>query len=170
MAEFYVYNSLNPNKVVKCNISFRYFIIKRVKGEFVWTLEIGTTHTDSNGDAIAPQRVYSVSVANFDEMIEIALAKICAQIDWSPLTTDKSAPKVTSNLPLDDDSDVDIGQNVYITLEDSLPSAGIDLSEMKVTLNNGVVDFDITNELDINGDPYKYDIHWEPPKRVRSRY
>jgi hypothetical protein len=170
MAEFYVYNSLNPNKVVKCNITFRYFIIKGVKGEFVWTLEIGTTHVDSNGDAIIPQRVYSVSVANFDEMIEIALAKICAQIDWSPLSTDKAAPIVSSTLPLNGDTDVNIGQDVYFTIEDDLPSAGIDLSSMKVTLNNGVRDFDITSEISVEGDPYKYAFRWAPPKRVYSRY
>lgn len=158
ISEFYVHNSLNPNKVVKFNITFRYFVIKGVEGDHVWTLEIGTTYPDINGVNISPVRIHSISASNFDEVIEDAISSLCAQIDWSPLHDDKSAPYVSYVSP--QGSNVSIASNLYITLADYLPSAGIDLSNMKVILNNGVLDFDITSELNVEGDPYEYNLMW----------
>lgn len=170
ISEFYVYNSLNPNKVVKFNITFRYFVIKGVEGEHVWTLEIGTTYLDSNGNSISPARVHNISVEDFDEVIENALITLCSQIDWSPLSNDITAPKVSYVFPYDGESEVNIGRDIYITIVDDLPTAGIDLSEMKIVLNNETQDFDITSEVNIEGDPYEYNLRWVTPLRVYSRY
>jgi hypothetical protein len=170
MAEFYVRNSLNLNKSVKFNITLRYYVIKGVEGESVWTLEIGTTYPDINGDPINPKRIYNVSAANFDDVIEPALAELCAQIDWSPLMSDKEAPFVESTSPLDDNLNVNINSNIEMFLKDDLPSAGIDLSNMKIILNNGAIDFDITEEIEIDGDPYEYSLKWRPPMRVYDTY
>jgi len=168
MAEFYVINSLNNNKAVKFNITLRYFVLKSGKGEHVWTLEIGTTHEDLNGDPISPKRVHNISADNLDDVIENAVADLCAQIDWSPLARDIEAPYVDSYFP--SGGNTPIGSKVYITLKDNLLSAGIDLSEMKVILNNGMADFDITSELEITGDPYEYKLKWDTPLRVYDTY
>jgi hypothetical protein len=170
MAEFYVYNSLNPNKVVRFNITFRYFVIKGTKGEYMWTLEIGTTHTDINGDPISPARAHKISAKNVDEIIENALAGLCAQVDWSPLMEDRYAPYINYVIPLNGETDVSLGEDIEISIKDRLPSAGIDLSNMKIILNNGVQDFDITSEMKIEGDPYEYILRWSPPMRVQSTY
>jgi len=170
MAEFYVRNSLNYKKAVKFNITLRYFVIKGVKGEYVWTLEIGTTYPDINGDPISPARVHSISANNFDEVIESALAELCTQIDWSPLVRDREAPYVDSSRPSDGETDVSINSNIDIVLKDGLPSAGIDLSNMKIILNNSMTDFDITGEVEISGDPYIYMLKWRPPMRVYNTY
>lgn len=170
MAEFYVYNSLNPRKAVKFNITFRYFVIKGTKGEYMWTLEIGTTHPDINGGPISPARVHKISAQNVDEMIENALSTLCAQIDWSPLMEDRYAPFVDSISPTDGETDVSLGADLEAVIKDLLPAAGIDLSNLKVTLNNGVQDFDITSEVRITGDPYEYILRWSPPLRVQSTY
>ena len=108
MAEFYVRNSLNLNKAVKFNITLRYFVIKGVKGEYVWTLEIGTTYPDTNGNPIAPKRAHSISATDFDEVIEDSLSDLCNQIDWSPLIHDKYAPYVLSCSPSDGDTNFSI--------------------------------------------------------------
>jgi len=170
MAEFYVHNSLNPHKTVKFNITLRYFVIKGGKGEYVWTLEIGTTHLDINGDDISPVRVHKVLVSNLNTMIEDALSVLCSQIDWSPLVSDTTAPYVSATRPTNGDDSANIGTDVSITLKDMLPSAGIDLSNMKVFLNNDTTTFDITSEIDVVGDPYEYELRWSPPLRVYSRY
>lgn len=170
MAEFYVRNSLNLNKAVKFNITLRYFVIKGVKGEHVWTLEIGTTYLDINGDSIVPKRVHSISADNFDDVIESGLAELCTQIDWSPLANDKWYPYVLECSPADGETDVDIHSNVNVTLRDDFPTAGMDLSNMKITLNNSMVDFDITNEIEIDGDPHEYSFIWRPPMRVYDTY
>ncbi len=170
MAEFYVHNSLNPNKVVKFNITFRYFVIKGTRGEYMWTLEIGTTHPDINGDSISPARVHNISAEDVNEIIEEALAGLCAQVDWTPLMVDRYAPHVDYTNPIDGETDASLGTIVTIRLKDRLPSAGIDLSNMKIILNNEVQDFDITSEVTIEGDPYEYILRWEPELRVQSRY
>jgi hypothetical protein len=65
---------------------------------------------------------------------------------------------------------VSIGSNISLVLKDYLPSAGIDLSNAKVVLNNSMTDFDITSEVQVEGDPYEYTIRWNTPMRVYSRY
>ena len=168
IAEFWVTNSLNDNKSVKFNLTLRYFVIKGEKGEHMWTLEIGTTHLDLNGDPISPKRVHNISADDLDDVIESAVVDLCAQIDWSPLSIDRRAPYVDSYSP--SGNNTPIGSKVYITIKDNLLSAGIDLSEMKVILNNGMVDFDITSELEITGDPYEYQLKWDTPLRVYDTY
>jgi hypothetical protein len=60
--------------------------------------------------------------------------------------------------------------DIYINIKDSLPSSGIDLSNMVVTLNNSMITFDITNEVVVTGDPYEFNLRWTPPLRVFDTY
>jgi hypothetical protein len=168
MAEFYVQNSLNSEKSVKFNITLRYFVTAQSRGDHQWVLEIGTTYSGADGNPISAKKVLPISVEDFDEAIESSVASMCSGIDWSPFAEDKEAPYVYAYLPVS--SGVSIGSNMELVLKDLLPSAGIDLSAAKVTLNNSMVDFDITNEVQIEGDPYEYVIRWNPPGRVYSRY
>jgi len=170
MAEFFVHNSLNPNKTVKFNITLRYFVIKGEEGEHMWTLEVGTTHLDAGGEAMSSARAHNVTVSNLDEIIEDMVSSLCSQIDWSPLVDDIDAPFVSSTRPTNGDTSASIGTDIMITITDNLPSAGIDLSAIKVTLNNDTQDFDITSEIVTVGDPYEFELRWEPPIRVYARY
>ena len=166
MADLYVRNSLNYNLTVKFNMTLRYFIIKGKEGEHFWTLEIGTTHSGT----ISPLRkiVHNISADNLDYVIEDTLGWLSSKIDWEPLVHDYDAPYVDRFLPQGDD--VSLAASVFITLVDMLPSAGIDLSAVKITLNNSMVDFDITNEVEITGDPFEYVLRWDPVARIPSRY
>lgn len=170
MAEFFVHNSLNPNKVVKFNITFRYFVITTSEGDHVWTLEIGTTHLGANGKALSPSRSHNISASNFDEVIEESVATLCSQIDWSPLADDPDAPFVFSTTPTNGDTSANIGTDVSLVIKDKLPSSGIDLSGIKVILNNDTQDFDITSEVVTTGDPYEFTLRWGPTIRVYARY
>ena len=168
MTEFFVHNSLNLTKAVKFNITLRYFVVKGERGDHKWVLEIGTTHLDANGNPIQAKKIHNISAENLDEIIENALSDMCSQIDWSPFVSDVDAPYIDSVTP--EGTDVSIGSSIYIKIKERLPAAGIDLSNLKVTLNNSMVDFDITNEIDITGDPYEYILKWAPPMRVYDTY
>ena len=168
MAEFWVRNSLSISKAVKFNITFRYVVLKSTDGDHVWILEIGTTFPDTSGNDISAKKIHNVSADDFDEVIESALGDLCAQIDWTPLVADKEPPYVDSASPTG--SDVSLYSDVLVTLKEILPSAGIDLSGMVVTLNNSMTDFDITSEVTIEGDPYQYELKWSPTIRVRNTY
>lgn len=169
MADFYVRNSLSLTKSVKFNITLRYLVSKGDRGEHVWLLEIGTTYPDASGNPIPARKIHRISVDNLDQLIEDNVAEMCALIDWSPLVDDKKAPYVTEVIP-SDSTDVSIESNVYFTIVEDLPAAGIDLSGVKVTLNNGTTEFDITGEIESAGDPYEYELKWTPPLRVYSTY
>jgi hypothetical protein len=136
----------------------------------MWTLEIGTTHPDINGDDISPARTHNISAQNVNEIIENSVAVLCAQVDWSPLMVDRYAPYVDETSPIDGATNVSLGADVTIKLKDRLPSAGIDLSSMRIILNNEVQDFDITSEVSTTGDPYEYLLSWWPSIRVQSTY
>jgi hypothetical protein len=169
MSEFYVHNSLNITKSVKFNITLRYFVIKGERGDHMWVLEIGTTHPDRNGDPISAKKIHRISAEDLDEIIEDALSDLCSQIDWSPFVGDVDAPYVDTLYP-EDGTTVSIGSNIYMVIKEKLPAAGIDLSNLRVTLNNSMVDFDITSEVSIEGDPYEYNLKWSPPLRVYDTY
>jgi len=168
MAEFYVSNSLNSEKAVKFNITLRYFVTTQSKGDHKWVLEIGTTYSGADGNSISAKKVLLIDVEDFDAIIEDSVASLCSGIDWTPLAMDGESPYVYECIPIS--SGVSIGSNISFTLNDLLPSSGIDLSAVKVTLNNSMTDFDITGDIQIEGDPYEYTIRWNPPGRVYSRY
>jgi len=168
MAELYVTNSLG-NLTVKFNISLRYFVVKGEEGEHLWTIEIGTTHEDISGDSISAKKIHNVVAKNLDEVIESALADLCSQIDWSPLVEDKRAPFIDNFSP--SGGDIPITANIEIVIKDKLPSAGIDISNMKVILNNSMQDFDITSEVEVVDAYYnEYKLRWSPPLRVYNTY
>jgi len=169
MTELYVTNSLNLHKTVKFNLTLRYFVVKGYRGEHMWTLEVGTTHEAADGSIIPSARVHKIDTDNLDEAIEQAIAKLCVYIDWTPHVLDKEAPIVDSYSPING-STVKINSNVYVTLREILPAAGIDLSNMKIYLNNSMQDIDITDEIEVTGDPYIYQIYWKPSLRVYDTY
>ena len=169
MSEFLVHNSLNITKSVKFNMTLRYFVVKGEEGEHMWVLEIGTTHPDINGDPISAKKFHHISAEDLDELIEDALSDLCSQIDWTPFVSDVDAPYVDYLCP-EDGTTVSIGSNIYMTIKELLPAAGIDLTDLKVTLNNSMTEFDITSEVDITGDPYEYKLKWVTPMRVYDTY
>lgn len=168
MAEFWVRHSLNPNKAVKFNITLRYFVAASEKGEHVWVLEVGTTYPDINGDPISAKKVHLISADDFDQIVEDAVSDLCSQIDWSPFVEDKYAPYVSDVSPTG--SGVSISRDINFLVGDKLPSAGIDLSNIKIFLDNSMTVFDITSEFQVTGDPYQYQFKWSPQLRVYSTY
>jgi len=135
----------------------------------MWSLEIGSVHPDANGNPIGGKKIHNIAAKNLDEVIETALADLCALISWYPLVSDKEAPFVDNFSPAG--NDISISSDVRIVIKDLLPSAGIDLSNMKVILNNSVQDFNITNEMELVDFYYsECTLKWVTPLRVYSTY
>lgn len=160
MAEFIVRNSLNPNKAAKLGITYTHLTPKGYEGESMWFLEVATDELDVNGNSINPVFIDDISSRTLDEEIAKAVSLVAAQIDWSPLVTDRWSPTIESMSPAT--YEVDIDSSLEIDMKDILPSAGIDLSSINLTIN----EFDVTNELSITGDPYRYKIKWHPFLRI----
>ena len=168
MAELYVKNSLNSQKYVRFNVSLVEYVLTGEEGDSKWTLEVGTTYPSASGTAILPKIIHSVSEDNIDDEVQTAVSELCSHIDWTVLEDDNEPPILLSTLPAG--QNVNIKSQVEVAVMDDLPSSGIDLSEMKVILNNGVQDFDITGDVNVVGNPFKYRILWQPEQVVYSRY
>jgi hypothetical protein len=168
MADIYVINSLNYSKAVKFNIGLRRIIPKDRDGDFLWILEVGTTESGIDGRDHLAVKVNEINVDNVDDVLENAVSNLCNYIDWRPLLRDIKKPVVENVYP--EGEDVSIASNVVIDMKDHLPSAGMDLSNMKVSINSGVFDFDITSEVEVSGDPYEYTLEWRPRIREYKRY
>lgn len=161
MAEVFVRHTLNPRKVAKFNLNLRKYTLKGEEGETKWVLEIGTTTPDKEGNVISPEFINTVSETDLEKEIEAAISRMCLSIDWSSFDVDKYPPIVTSFSPKG--SNVPIKSKVVFTIVDDSPASGIDLSNLSVIFNNGDVDFDITSEVSVSGDPYEYTVSWKSP-------
>jgi len=168
MANIFVKHSLSDRVSIKFNITLTRFVLKASDGDQKWLLEIGTTHPDADGNSILPKYIYLTTLSTLDAEIEKAVAEMCELIDWGTLAEDEFPPYVSSHTP--SKAVVSIHTPVSVVLKESLPSSGMDLSDIKITINNGTTLFDITDEVVISGDPYEYKLDWHPPKKVFSRY
>lgn len=160
MAEYIIRNNLNPAKVVKCTITFRQLINKGEEGEPIWVVEIGTMEPHKAGGKIKPIFIHYTDAVNLDTAVKEATEAISAQVKWSPLIDDHRPPFVINFTPSEDI--VSIDSIVNASIKDIYPSTGIDLNSITMTVN-GV---DVTGELFINGDPFYYNVTWQPKFRV----
>lgn len=161
MATYLLRNTLSPNKVVQCNITFRQLVNKGEEGEPIWLVEIATIepHKDGTG-TIPPEYIHYTEDQNLDVAIKEATERIAEQVDWYPMTEDARAPFVIYYEP--EGMVADIYSDVIVDIKDILPAAGIDPDSIKITVN----DMDVTEEAEITGDPFQYRVLWKPKIRV----
>lgn len=166
MAEYTLRNSLNPNKVVKCSITFRKLTNKDERAEPVWLIHIDTDEPHKNGGIITPVFIQLANSDNLDLEINHATERIAEQVDWGELQEDLRSPIISIIEPNNDLENISIESKVIFDIEELLPSAGIDLDSITMSVNGT----DVTEELDISGDPYQYRVIWKPFKRVLDYY
>jgi len=171
MSVILVKNSLNSSMTVRMDVNIHQ--LYKAAGEVnpVWLLGVETTATTVSGFSIRPafaDVVYSAD--NVDSFIADSISKIASQVDWGELEADSDPPYVSETVPKDIDGSVPIESNVYIDIKDNIPSAGIDLTNLNVKINNGTKEFDITNDCSIDGNPFSYTIKWSPKFRNYCTY
>ena len=167
MAEYLLRNSLNPNKVVKCTITFRQIVNKGENGEPVWLIEINTIEPHKDGGKILPVFIHQTAAINLDIAIKEATEKIAKQINWEFLILDLRPPFVIYSFSeVKRINSVSIHTSVIVDIQDILPAAGIDPNSIEVVIN----DIDVSDEISLEGDPYQYRIRWDPKVRVYDYY
>jgi len=162
MAEYILRNSLNPDKVVKCSITFRKITNKNEEGEPVWLIQIATMEQHKDGGDIPPIFIHLATLNNLDLEINSATERIADQVDWGVLREDTRAPIVSIIEPGNDMDNVSINSNLIFDIEDILPATGVDINSIEILVN----DFDVTSELNITGDPWGYNVKWVPYLRI----
>ncbi len=167
MAEYLLRNSLNPNKVVKCTITFRQIINKGENGEPIWLIEIDTIEPHKDGGKILPVFIHYTTSTNLDVAIKEATEKIAEQINWESLISDLRPPFVIYSFPeINRVNSVGIHTSVIVDIQDILPAAGIDSNSIEVVIN----DIDVSDEISLDGDPYQYRVRWDPKVRIYDYY
>lgn len=156
MADFFVRNGLNPYKIVRCTITFRQIINKGEEGEPVWLIEIGTVEPHKDGGPIHPVFIHYTSAESLDLAIQEATETISKQVDWGVFKEDVTSPEVTYSYP--NKAVVPINSKVNVTIKDTLPAAGVNPDSIKITVNG----IDVTKEIKLIGDPYEYNLTWQP--------
>jgi hypothetical protein len=157
-----------------------------VEGDEIWILEIGTYEPDINGDPISERKINLVSLSDVDSIIQQTIQEMCALIDWGVLQLDREGPYVYWHLPNDGTdvegtsstvSGVSLSANIYFKLAENLPSIGIDISSVEVTITVSGTDptkvwntSDISSEVITTGTPYNLQLYWSPPARVLEEY
>ena len=162
MSDYILRNSLNPDKVVKCSITFRKLTNKYEKSEPVWLVQIATEEPHKNGGDIIPVFIHLATLNNLDLEISNATEKIAVQVDWGVLKEDIRPPIVSIIEPSGDMNSVPINSNLIFDVEDILPTTGVDINSIKVSVNG----MDVTDELEITGDPWIYRVKWPPYLRI----
>ena len=132
-----------------------------LEGDGSWILILATTEPDINGDPIDPEFINVVSTGTVHLELEAAIGRIGSQVDWGAIQPDTQPPKLVEITPaLNQTSGVPVTSNIVFRLKESLPAAGIDLSTLKVTLN----DFDVTNDVELRGNIFDLTAIYRPTR------
>jgi hypothetical protein len=165
MAYFTVRNSLNPQKVISCGITYKQLADKNSQdGELIWVLEVATDepHITTSG-TIPPHYITVTDELDLDLEIEKAISAISKQVDWTPLLEDTRPPFVDWSEPAE--YIAEIQSDVRVSLVDNHPSMGIDIDSIQMFVNN----IEVTDDLRISGDEFNYIVRWVTPTVVHTQ-
>ena len=132
-----------------------------LEGDGSWLLIAATTEPDVNGDPIPPEFINVVTTGTVHLEIEAALGRIGNKIDWGTIRSDTKPPRLREITPaLNETTGVSIHSNIVVRLEEVLPAAGIDLSTLKIKVN----DFDVTDDLELRGNIFDLTAIYRPTR------
>lgn len=177
MVVFYLRNSRIPDgKIVPVTVSLNQEVLQEFnfpstgtgfpnlvdqEGDQSWILVLSTTAVDSFGNSIAPEFINVVTTGTVHLELEAALGRIGQKIDWGVPLPDTQPPKLVSiTPPLTQTTNVSIFSDVEIKLKDPLPAAGIDLSTVKIKVN----DFDVTSDVEFIGNVFDLTLRYKPTR------
>lgn len=165
MASFLLRNPLNPSKLVSLGITYNQVVDTNDKQrELLWVIEIATDETTVSGLAIPPEIIHLTNLDSMDLEIREAVERISAKINWEPLEADTRAPIVEEISP--STYIAPITSAVSFGLIDLQPSAGIDLSSIKLFIN----EIEVSPDMIIEGDEYGCNVSWRPRIIVYDTY
>lgn len=164
MAEVLVQNMRNPDEVISVMVTLKQMIIATDGSmDRKWVLEASTNSTDANGDLVYPEVMYLSNRDTLSDDIQDLISNLCAKVGWT-YEPDYDPPQIIGHWPLADDDNVPVTTDIVINLAEPPPSAGIDLSSIKLTVKG----FDLTDQATIKGDIHSCSIVVTPGTRYQS--
>lgn len=164
MAEVLVQNMRDPSQQITVVVTLRQMIIPTVDPrDPKWVLEASTIETDEDGDPIEPVRMYLSNNETLTDDINSLITDLCKKIDWT-YEVDTTPPTVVSHWPMRDALDIEVDTEIIINIEETPPSAGIDMDSIMVKVKG----FDLTDQLAINGDFRSCSLRITPGTKYKS--
>ena len=148
MAEVLVQNLRNPDQIVTVVITMRKMkIAESGTTQSMWLLQASVNAADANGNLILPVRRWISDSTTLTDDVNDLVSQISAQVDWD-YEPDTQPPEVSSCTPAPNETHVDVTASITVNISEDAPSSGIDLDSIQIFVKG----FDLTNQMNINGD------------------
>jgi hypothetical protein len=164
-----LFNAKNPNgKRVPVTVNLESFPDKENfglpdqgiagAGDIKYVMVLQTGVLDIHSKAIDPIYVEGVTQATLKDELQKALTTLAEKINWGLLEEDMAPPVIDSLSISNNDTNVSMESDLFITLKDPLPSSLIDPSTIKLEVNG----IDVSDKLQIVEKGNTVNIHWIP--------
>jgi hypothetical protein len=148
MADIFIQNLRNPDQTITATVTIRRLINQDTTlGHGVWALQITTSQLTTDGSLIPPVIREVISYDDLTSVIGDMINEMSAQVPWDYLA-DSEPPIIGKHFPTDNDTNVSVETSIQIWISENIPSAGLDLSSIRVKVKG----FDLTNQLLVEGD------------------
>jgi len=164
MAEVIIQNLRNLDQIVSVMVTIRKTIIpEHSGGGTMWIIEASTDEPDANGDLIPPVRLWSSSYDTLTEDINSIINELAQKVNWD-YEPDYEPPEIKSHWPISGATGISVDTNIRINITEDAPSAGIDLSSIRVRVKG----FDLTSQVSIEGDVRSCSVSLTPGSKYQS--
>ncbi len=105
------------------------------EGDSIWLMIVAPPRDELDKDTgipIPPEFINVISEDTLHEELEAAMGRIGERIEWPPLLSDVQPPKLISQDPPQNATDVILLGNVLYRITEPLPAAGLDLSTLNI--------------------------------------
>lgn len=155
-----LFNAKNPNgKRVPVSVTIEHSDIQKTNdGELVYLVTLATGARGLDGNRIDIVYINNVTDRTFKSELSKALSTIAEQINWGILEDDIYPPMIVEMSPTRDEENVNIDENLYLELKDPFPASFIDLSTLKLKVN----ETDITSEVRVTEKDNHVYLEWTP--------
>ena len=164
MAEVLIQNMRNPAQHITVVVTLKQVIIPDVDPSGTqWVLSASTTQTDTAGNLIPPVNKYLSSQTTVTDDVTGLLADLCKLIPWDTVV-DTTPPQLVGCWPVPGAMGVDVATELIVNIAEPPPSAGIDLSSIRLYVKG----FDLTDQLSITGDIQSCAVTVTPGTKYKS--
>jgi hypothetical protein len=157
-----LFNSKNPNgKTVPVTVIIEHVdLVQTNDGELVYLIVLHAGARAINGRQVEPVYINNVTKSTILLELQKGLALLAEQIDWGVLEDDTIPPQIVNMYPKSNQKNVSIDSNVYLTLRDPFPASFIDLSTLKLLVNN----IDVSGSIKTRERSNEVKLEWVPTK------
>ena len=143
------------------------------EGDSIWLMIVAPPRTELDKDTgipIPPEFINVISEDTLHEELEAAMGRIGERVEWPPLLSDVQPPKLISQNPPQNATDVILLGNVIYRITEPLPAAGLDLSTLNIRFADNQLPIMISGvaapgeDVELRGNIFDLEIIYRPKR------